>query len=75
MFNPADIDREYFDFVRLMRTSDGYWAVPTAVRSLGLFYNKKLLGEAASPGPSHRRPSTRWSATPSPPRGATAAAT
>ena len=50
MFNPADIDREYFDFVRLMRTSDGYWAVPTAVRSLGLFYNKKLLGEAGVPG-------------------------
>ena len=50
MFNPADIDRDYFDFVRLMRTSDGYWAIPTAVRSLGLFYNKKLLGEAGVPG-------------------------
>lgn len=46
IFKPADIDREYFDVIKLMRTTDGYWALPTAVRSLGMFYNKKLLNEA-----------------------------
>ena len=35
MFKLADIDRDYFDFVQMMKTSDGYWAIPTAVRSLG----------------------------------------
>src|SRR5688572_15185871 len=34
VFKPADVDRDYFEFVRMMRTSDGYWAIPTAVRSL-----------------------------------------
>jgi multiple sugar transport system substrate-binding protein len=52
-FDPAVIDKEYFDFVRLMKTSEGYWAIPTAVRSLGLFYNKKLLSE---PGASDGKP-------------------
>jgi multiple sugar transport system substrate-binding protein len=46
VFKPADIDRDYFEFVRMMKTSAGYWAIPTAVRSLGMFYNKKLLSEA-----------------------------
>lgn len=53
MFNPAEIDRDYFDFVRMMKTSEGYWAVPTAVRSLGLFYNKTLLSQ---PGASDGKP-------------------
>ncbi len=46
MFNPAAVDREYFDVVQLMKTSDGYWALPTAVRSLGMFYNKKIQQES-----------------------------
>jgi multiple sugar transport system substrate-binding protein len=49
MFKASDIDRDYFDITQLMKTSDGYWALPTAVRSLGLFYNKKLLSEAGVP--------------------------
>jgi multiple sugar transport system substrate-binding protein len=49
-FNPAEIDKEYFDFVRMMKNSEGYWAIPTAVRSLGLFYNKKLLSEPGASG-------------------------
>ncbi len=46
MFKPADVDRDYFDVVKLMKNSDGYWALPTAVRSLGMFYNKRLFKEA-----------------------------
>jgi multiple sugar transport system substrate-binding protein len=46
VFKTADIDRDYFDVVKLMKTADGYWALPTAVRSLGMFYNKRLLKEA-----------------------------
>ena len=46
MFSAASVDRDYFDVVQLMKTSDGYWALPTAVRSLGMFYNKKLLQES-----------------------------
>ena len=52
-FKPSDVDREYFDFVQMMKTNEGYWAIPTAVRSLGLFYNKKLLSE---PGASDGKP-------------------
>jgi multiple sugar transport system substrate-binding protein len=46
MFKPADIDRDYFDVVKMMKNADGYWALPTAVRSLGMFYNKRLFKEA-----------------------------
>lgn len=53
-FRTADIDRDYFDFVRLMKSGENYWAIPTAVRSLALFYNKKLLSE---PGASGGKPS------------------
>ncbi|WP_342363599.1 extracellular solute-binding protein [Terrarubrum flagellatum] len=46
MFKTADVDREYFDVVKMMKNSEGYWALPTAVRSLGMFYNKRLMKEA-----------------------------
>lgn len=46
VFKTAEIDRDYFDVVKLMKNADGYWALPTAVRSLGMFYNKRLLKEA-----------------------------
>ncbi len=46
MFKPSDVDRDYFDVVQMMKTGDGYWALPTAVRSLGMFYNKRLFKEA-----------------------------
>jgi multiple sugar transport system substrate-binding protein len=46
VFKPADIDRDYFDVVKLMKNADGYWALPTAVRSLAMFYNKRLYKEA-----------------------------
>ncbi|CAH1650926.1 Carbohydrate ABC transporter substrate-binding protein (CUT1 family) [Hyphomicrobiales bacterium] len=43
VFKAADIDKNFFPFVQLMKRDDAYWAIPTAVRSLGMFYNKKLL--------------------------------
>ena len=75
-FNPAEIDRDYFEFVRMMKTNDGYWAIPTAVRSLGLFYNKKLAQRTrAHRMESLRRPLTKWSRTLSRSPSTTAAAT
>ena len=34
-----------------MREGDNYWALPTAVRSLALFYNERLFDEAGIDGP------------------------
>jgi len=45
-FNPADIDRDFFPIVRNMKIDGQYYALPTAVRSLALFWNKKLFKEA-----------------------------
>jgi multiple sugar transport system substrate-binding protein len=46
-FDPAAIDKEFFPFVGAMKLDGQYWALPTAVRSMALFYNKKLMREAA----------------------------
>lgn len=44
---PADqIDAQFFPMVGAMREGDRYWALPTAVRSLALFYNERLMKEA-----------------------------
>ena len=44
---PAErIDEEFFPMVQAMKEGDAYWALPTAVRSLALFYNERLLEEA-----------------------------
>lgn len=40
------IEREFFPMVRTMKVKGDYYALPTAVRSLGLFWNKKLFKEA-----------------------------
>lgn len=45
-FPHIDIEREFFPMVRTMKVKDDYYALPTAVRSLGLFWNKKLFKEA-----------------------------
>ena len=45
-FNPADIDRDFFPIVRNMKIDGQYYALPTAVRSLALFWNKSLFKEA-----------------------------
>lgn len=49
---PADqIDTEFFPMVQAMREGDHYWALPTAVRSLALFYNERLMAEAGIDSP------------------------
>ena len=45
-FPAAQIDDEFFPMVQAMKEGDQYWALPTAVRSLALFYNERLLEEA-----------------------------
>ncbi|MFT5364217.1 MAG: multiple sugar transport system substrate-binding protein [Dinoroseobacter sp.] len=50
---PADeIDANFFPMVAAMREGDDYWALPTAVRSLALFYNNTLLEEAGVEPPT-----------------------
>jgi multiple sugar transport system substrate-binding protein len=45
-FDPAEIEREFFPLVKQMKVDGQYYAVPTAVRSLALFWNRKLVREA-----------------------------
>ena len=50
---PVDkIEAEFFPMVGAMREGDNYWALPTAVRSLALFYNERLLEEAGVEPPT-----------------------
>ena len=49
---PAEtIDAEFFPMVQAMKEGDQYWALPTAVRSLALFYNERLMEEAGIDAP------------------------
>ncbi|MGH6924441.1 MAG: extracellular solute-binding protein [Propylenella sp.] len=50
-FPAAEIESEFFPIVKAMKIDGKYWGVPTAVRSLALFYNKKLFAEAGIDGP------------------------
>jgi multiple sugar transport system substrate-binding protein len=45
-FPTAEIDETYFPMVGAMKRDGRYYALPTAVRSLALFYNERLLEEA-----------------------------
>ena len=45
-FDPATIDRDFFPIVQLMKRDGAYYALPTAVRALALFWNKKLFKDA-----------------------------
>ncbi|MBB4349839.1 multiple sugar transport system substrate-binding protein [Rhizobium cellulosilyticum] len=40
------IEKDFFPIVSAMKRDDNYYGLPTAVRSLALFYNKKLFTEA-----------------------------
>lgn len=40
------IESEFFPIVKAMKRGNDYYGLPTAVRSLALFYNKKLFTEA-----------------------------
>ena len=46
MFDPAAIDREFFPFVQGMKVNGRYYALPTAVRTLALFWNRKVFQDA-----------------------------
>jgi multiple sugar transport system substrate-binding protein len=45
-FAPATVEAEFFPMVKAMRRGDAYYALPTAVRSLAMFWNKRLFTEA-----------------------------
>ncbi|RAH97311.1 ABC transporter substrate-binding protein [Acuticoccus sediminis] len=45
-FDPATIDAEYFPIVKRMKVDGQYYGLPTAVRSLAMFYNKDLFTKA-----------------------------
>lgn len=45
-FPHAKIEADFFPIVKAMKRGDDYYGLPTAVRSLALFYNKKLMTEA-----------------------------
>jgi multiple sugar transport system substrate-binding protein len=46
LFDPASVDREFFASVQAMKRDGAYYALPTAVRSLALFWNKRLFRQA-----------------------------
>jgi multiple sugar transport system substrate-binding protein len=48
-FPPAQIDRDFFSIVAMMKDNGAYWAIPTAVRTMGLFYNRALLPPPPNP--------------------------
>ena len=51
VFPASRIDAEFFPMVQAMKDGDSYWALPTAVRSLALFYNERLFEDAGIDAP------------------------
>lgn len=49
--SPEMIDKEFFPMVQAMKRDGQYMALPTAVRSLALFYNERLFDEAGIESP------------------------
>lgn len=50
-FPAEQIDQEFFPMVQAMKRDGQYMALPTAVRSLALFYNTRLFDEAGIEAP------------------------
>jgi multiple sugar transport system substrate-binding protein len=50
-FSTTQIERDYVPMVKAAKFDGRYWAVPTAVRTLALFYNKDLFRQAGLGGP------------------------
>jgi len=46
LIDPAEIDSEFFPIVQKMKVDGKYYGIPTAVRSLAMFYNKDLFEKA-----------------------------
>ncbi|QBY02616.1 extracellular solute-binding protein [Rhodophyticola sp. CCM32] len=51
VFPAAEIEAEFFPMVSAMEQDGQYWALPTAVRSLALFYNQRLFDAAGIEAP------------------------
>ncbi|SDQ17240.1 multiple sugar transport system substrate-binding protein [Virgibacillus subterraneus] len=45
-FSHEEIENEFFPLVEATKLDGEYWTIPTAVRTLALFYNKDLFEEA-----------------------------
>jgi len=56
-FPAADIENNFFPFVQTAKLNGSYYALPTGVRTLGLFYNKDLFVKA---GIDPNKPPTTW---------------
>ncbi|MBT8458170.1 MAG: extracellular solute-binding protein, partial [Boseongicola sp.] len=52
-FPASMVDEDFFPMVQAMKDGDAYWALPTAVRSLALFYNERLMEEAGVEPPTN----------------------
>ncbi len=50
-FPHSEIESNFFKMVSSMKVDGEYWGLPTAVRSLALFYNNDLFKEAGLSGP------------------------
>ncbi|QDL94937.1 extracellular solute-binding protein (plasmid) [Paroceanicella profunda] len=50
-FKAEEIEADFFPIVTAMKRDGKYYGIPTAVRSLALFYNKKLFAEAGIDAP------------------------
>lgn len=53
VFPPEQIESEFFPIVSAMKRDGNYYGLPTAVRSLALFYNKALFEEAGVEPPTN----------------------
>ncbi|WP_257009946.1 extracellular solute-binding protein [Evansella halocellulosilytica] len=56
-FPHDEIESEFFPMVEATKIDDEYWTIPTAVRTIALFYNKDLFEEA---GLDPEQPPTTW---------------
>lgn len=56
-FPHDQIESEFFPLVEAVKLDGEYWTIPTAVRTLALFYNKDLFVEA---GLDPNKPPTTW---------------
>ncbi|WMS41162.1 extracellular solute-binding protein [Acuticoccus sp. MNP-M23] len=46
VIDPAEVDADFFPIVQKMKVDGQYYGIPTAVRSLAMFYNKDLFEKA-----------------------------
>ncbi len=51
LFPAAEIEADFFPIVTAMKRGEDYYGLPTAVRSLALFYNKDLFAAAGIDSP------------------------